>query len=317
MTTAAGETTTRNLALAIDIGGTKAEAALVDDAGVVLAASRFRRPTGPTASSDDLAAAVLSVLGSALAALPADATLLGVGIGSAGPISVADGLVSPLNLPVWRDYPLRQLVIDAVPGVPVTLRMDGECIALAEHWVGAAVGYQNVMGMIVSTGVGGGLILQGSAIAGPSGNAGHIGHVEVGGFDDPCLCGGIGCVEAVASGPKTVAWANRQGWVGATGEDLAVAYAAGDPIAIAAVERSGRAIGQAIASATALNDLDIVAIGGGFSRVTPDLFRFIREAIAKRDWDFVTKVQVVPSALSDAGPLIGSAALVHRADLVA
>jgi glucokinase len=317
MTTATGGTTTRNLALAIDIGGTKAEAALVDDAGVVLAESRFRRPTGPAASSDDLAAAVLSVLGSALAALPADATLLGVGIGSAGPISVADGLVSPLNLPVWRDFPLRQLVIDAVPGVPVTLRMDGECIALAEHWVGAAVGYQNVMGMIVSTGVGGGLILEGSAIAGPSGNAGHIGHVEVGGFDDPCLCGGIGCVEAVASGPKTVAWANRQGWVGATGEDLAVAYAAGDPIAVAAVERSGRAIGQAIASATALNDLDIVAIGGGFSRVTPDLFRFIREAIAKRDWDFVTKVQIVPSALSDAGPLIGSAALVHRADLVA
>jgi glucokinase len=316
-TTATGGTTSRNLALAIDIGGTKAEAALVDDAGVVLPGSRFRQPTGPAATSDDLASAVLSVLGDALAALPAGSTLLGVGVGSAGPISVADGLVSPLNLPVWRDFPLRRLVADAVPGVPVTLRMDGECIALAEHWVGAAVGYENVMGMIVSTGVGGGLILQGTAIAGPSGNAGHIGHVEVGGFDDPCLCGGIGCVEAIASGPKTVAWANRQGWHGATGEDLAASYAAGDPIALAAVERSGRAIGQAIASATALNDLDIVAIGGGFSRVTPDLFRFIREAIAKRDWDFVTKVQIVPSALSDAGPLIGSAALVHRADLIA
>jgi glucokinase len=106
--------------------------------------------------------------------------------------------------------------------------------------------------------------------------------------------------------------------VGATGEDLAAAYAAGDPIAAAAVQRSGRAIGQAIASATALDDLDIVAIGGGFSRVTPDLFRFIREAIAKRvAFGFVTKVKVVPSALSDAGPLIGSAALIHRADLIA
>ena len=173
------------------------------------------------------------------------------------------------------------------------------------------------MGMIVSTGIGGGLILEGSAVAGPTGNAGHIGHVEVGGFDDPCLCGGTGCVEAIASGPKTVAWANRQGWVGATGEDLAAAYAAGDATAIAAVERSGRAIGQAIASATALADLEIVAIGGGFSRVTPDLFRFIREAIAKRvAFGFVTKVKVVPSSLSDAGPLIGSAALVHRADML-
>jgi glucokinase len=317
-TTATGETTTKNLALAIDIGGTKAEAALVDSNGSVVAGSRFRRPTGAGSSSDELAAAVRSVLADALASRTLGSELLGVGVGSAGPITVARGLVSPLNLAVWRDFPLRQLVVDAAPDVPVTMRMDGECITLAEHWVGAAVGYDNVMGMIVSTGIGGGLILEGSAIAGPTGNAGHIGHVEVGGFDDPCLCGGIGCVEAVASGPKTVAWANRQGWVGATGEDLAAAYAAGDPIAVSAVERSGRAIGQAIASAAALDDLDIVAIGGGFSRVTPDLFRFIREAIAKREaFGFVTKVKVVPSALSDAGPLIGSAALIHRAEMIA
>jgi glucokinase len=316
-TTSPGVPITQNLALAIDIGGTKAEAALVDSNGTVVPGSRFRRPTGPLASSDDLAGAVRSVLGDAVASRTPGSTLLGVGVGSAGPITVADGLVSPLNLAVWRDYPLRQLVIDSVPDVPVTMRMDGECITLAEHWVGAAVGHDNVMGMIVSTGIGGGLILEGSAVAGPTGNAGHIGHVEVGGFDDPCLCGGIGCVEAIASGPKTVAWANRQGWVGATGEDLAAAYAAGDATAIAAVERSGRAIGQAIASATALADLEIVAIGGGFSRVTPDLFRFIREAIAKRvAFGFVTKVKVVPSSLSDAGPLIGSAALVHRADML-
>jgi len=322
-TTTSGETTidtagSPGIALAIDIGGTKAEAALVDSTGALLPGSRFRRPTGPLSTSDELAAAVLGVLHDALTALPDGASLIGVGVGSAGPITVAEGLVSPLNLAVWRDFPLRALVGNAVPGVAVTLRVDGECITLAEHWVGAAVGYDNVMGMIVSTGVGGGLILQGSAIAGPTGNAGHIGHVEVGGFDDPCLCGGTGCVEAVASGPKTVAWANRQGWVGATGEELSAAYAAGDPIAIAAVQRSGRAIGQVIASATALTDIEVVAIGGGFSRVTPDLFRYIREAIDKRSaWGFVTKVRVVPSSLSDAGPLIGAAALVHRADLIA
>jgi glucokinase len=321
-TTTSGQTTidpagSRSIALAIDIGGTKAEAALVDSAGVLLPNSRFRRPTGPLSTSDELAAAVLGVLHDALGALPEGVSLAGVGVGSAGPITVAEGLVSPLNLAVWRDYPLRALVGNAVPGVPVTLRVDGECITLAEHWVGAAVGYDNVMGMIVSTGVGGGLILQGTAIAGPTGNAGHIGHVEVGGFDDPCLCGGTGCVEAVASGPKTVAWANRQGWIGSTGEELSSAYAAGDPIAVAAVQRSGRAIGQTIASATALTDIEVVAIGGGFSRVTPDLFHYIREAIDKRSaWGFVTKVRVVPSSLSDAGPLIGSAALVHRADLI-
>jgi glucokinase len=191
--------------------------------------------------------------------------------------------------------------------------MDGECITLAEHWIGAAPGEDNLMGMVVSTGIGGGLILGGRAVAGPTGNAGHIGHVEVGGFDDPCLCGGTGCVEAIASGPHTTAWARSQGWSGATGEDLAASYAAGDPIAVAAVRRSGTAIGQAIASATALVDLDVVAIGGGFSHVTPDLFDIVREAIAKRAaFPFVAKVRVVPSGLSGEGPLIGAAALIHR-----
>lgn len=302
------------LALAVDFGGTKVEAGLVDAAGILVPGSRFRAPTGSTATSADLEASVASVVSQALAAAPAGATLAGVGIGTAGPISISDGRVSPLNVPAWRDYPMRDFVASLVPGVDVTLRMDGECIALAEHWVGAAVGEDNVLGMVVSTGIGGGIILGGRAIAGPTGNAGHIGHVAVGGFDDPCLCGGTGCVEAVASGPKTTAWARSEGWTGSTGEELAASYAAGDPIAIAAVERCGRAVGEAIASATALLDFDLVAIGGGFSHVSPDLFDHIRTAIARHaPFPFVAKVRVVPSALSGDGPLIGAAALVHRA----
>ncbi|MDJ0334743.1 ROK family protein [Salinibacterium sp. G-O1] len=305
-------------ALGVDLGGTKIEAALVDPSGAVLPGSRFRAPTGNGSSSEQLAASAETVVLQSVATLPDGATLIGVGVGSAGPITVAHGLVSPLNLPHWRDYPLRDQIAALVPGVPVTLRMDGECIALAEHWVGAGQGESNLMGMVVSTGIGGGLILGGRAIAGPTGNAGHIGHVEVGGFDDPCLCGGTGCVEAIASGPSTTAWARRQGWEGTSGEDLAVSYAAGDPIAVAAVARSGRAIGQAIASSTALVDLDLVAIGGGFSHVTPDIFDYIREAIALRSpFPFVAKVRVIPSGLSGEGPLIGAAALIHRSDLVA
>ena len=308
---------TTRYALAVDLGGTKIEAALVDAAGLLLAGSRFRAPTGRESSSEQLAESVVTVVTEALASLPTDAELVGVGVGSAGPITVDSGLVSPLNLPAWRDYPLKAQIEKLVPGVPVTLRMDGECITLAEHWVGAAQGALNLMGMVVSTGIGGGLILGGAAVAGPTGNAGHIGHVEVGGFVDPCGCGGTGCVEAVASGPKTTAWAQAQGWVGASGEDLAVSYAADDPIAIAAVTRSATAVGQAIASATALVDLDLVAIGGGFSHVSPDYVDIVRAAIAKRaPFPFVAKVHVVASALSGDGPLIGAAALVHRAALV-
>ncbi len=304
-------------ALAVDFGGTKVEAALVDESGALLEGSRHREPTGADATSEQLAESVTRAIGKARASLPADDTIVGIGIGSAGPIDVASGAVSPLNVPAWRDYPLLDLVQKLIPDAPARLRMDGLCITLAEHWVGAGTDVDSVMGMVVSTGIGGGLIVGGHTVTGPSGNAGHIGHIEVGGFDDPCACGGIGCLEAIASGPKTVAWANAQGWTGSTGEELAEAYASGDPIAVSAVKRSGRAIGQAIASATNLVDLDLVAIGGGFSQVTPDLFHFAAEAIAERtEFAFATRVKVVPSALSGEGPLIGAAALVHRADLV-
>jgi len=306
------------LALAVDLGGTKVEAALVTADGVVLPATRFRSPTGPQRSSEQLQAAVDEVVTAALGALPDGATLAGVGIGSAGPVDEEHGLVSPLNMPVWRGYPLRDRVAAHVPeGVPVTLRMDGLAITLAEHWVGAAQGSDHVMGMIVSTGVGGGLILHGRTVSGPTGNAGHIGHVECGGFDDHCACGGTGCLEAVASGPKTVAWAQRHGFTGTTGEELSAAYAAGDEVAVAAVRRSGRALGQAIAAATSLVDLEVVAIGGGFSHVTPDLFDYARQAVAERvEFGFVTKVRIVPTGLSQDGPLIGAAALVHRAHVL-
>jgi glucokinase len=306
-------------ALAIDLGGTKVEAALVEQDGTVIAASRTRRPTGRDASSEQLADAVSEAARGALATLPVGAELVGVGIGAAGPVDLPRGAVMPFNLVPWHGgYPLRDLVAGLVPDVPVTLRIDGLCITLAEHWIGAAQGADNVMGMIVSTGVGGGLILGGRTVPGPTGNAGHIGHIEVGGFDDPCSCGGRGCLEAVASGPNTVRWARAEGFAGETGEDLAAAYAAGDGVAIAAVRRSGTAIGRAIASAASLVDLDVVAIGGGFSHVTPDLFDLIREPLEERvNAAYVRRVRVVPSGLSGDGPLIGAAALVHRAELVA
>jgi glucokinase len=305
------------LALALDLGGTKIETALVDSSGALVPGTRFRRPTGKSLDAEELAGNARAVVADALGARPADAEVIGIGIGAAGPLRQAEGLVSPLNLPAWRDFPLVSLVEDAAPGLPVTMRMDGLCITLAEHWIGAARGCDNVMGMVVSTGVGGGLILGGATVSGPTGNAGHIGHVEVAGFDDPCACGGRGCLEAVASGPRSVAWARGQGWTGSTGEELAASYAEGDEIARAAIVRAGRAIGQAVASATALVDLELVAIGGGFSQATPELFDHARAAVAERaEFGFVRKVRIVSSALSGEGPLIGAAALVHRSHVL-
>lgn len=305
------------VAIAVDLGGTKVEAALVDADGRLVPGSRHRRPTGAAASAEAIAAAVRGCIVEVLAAIRPEHRVIGTGIGAAGPVDLGRGTVSPLNLPAWRDHPLRDqvtdLVADAAPGLPVVLAIDGLCITLAEHWRGAAVGRDNVIGMVVSTGIGGGLLLDGRPATGKSGNAGHIGHLEVSGFDDPCACGGRGCLEAVASGPASVAWARREGWRGSSGEELGRDFASGHPVARATVERAGRALGRAIASAVSLVDVDMVAIGGGFSRVAPELFDHIRIEVAERErFAFVTAVRIVPSGLTDEGPLIGAAALVHR-----
>jgi glucokinase len=287
--------------LAVDFGGTKVEAALVAD-GRLVEGTRTRRPTGPDRTAAELDAAVTEVVRGALG----DTTVTRVGIGSAGPVDTARGFASPLNVPAWRDHPLRDLVAGLVPGADVTLAIDGLAIALAEARHGAGAGSANVMGMVVSTGVGGGLVLDGRGISGASGNAGHIGHVQVAGFDDPCLCGRRGCLEAIASGPNSVRWANAQGWVGATGEELA---ASSDPVARAAIERSARAVGLAIASASALVDLDVVAVGGGFSHSAPDYLDLVRAA-ADEGFGFVRATRILPAGLGGEAPLIGAAALV-------
>ncbi|MGW4854044.1 ROK family protein, partial [Streptomyces sp. NPDC004288] len=185
------------LVAALDIGGTKIAGALVDRAGRI----RFRaqRPTPAREEAETVMAAVGAVLAD-LAGSPLWASATAVGIGSAGPVDASRGTVSPVNVPGWRDFPLVERVGRAAGGRPVTLVGDGVAMTAAEHWLGAARGHANALCLVVSTGVGGGLVLDGRIHPGPTGNAGHIGHVPVDLDGDPCACGGRGCVERVASG---------------------------------------------------------------------------------------------------------------------
>jgi len=308
-------------ALAIDFGGTKVQAALVDETGTVLENSVHRAPTGYRADSDGLLAAVAHVIWNALSALPEDAELVGAGIGAAGPVDYANGTVSPLNVPAWRDFPLRDQVQQLIPQligieIPVHLAIDGLAIAMAEQWIGAAQGARNVLGMVVSTGIGGGLILDGRPVLGRTGNAGHIGHVEVAGITGENSYGSVTTLESIASGPNTVAWARNQGWSGEDGEDLARSFRDGDPVAVEAVHRTGQALGQSIAATAALLDLEVVAIGGGFAKVGPELLDTIREVVGAHYFPYVREVRIVPSGSGEHAPLIGAAALVFRSDLL-
>jgi glucokinase len=306
-------------ALAVDIGGTKMAAGLVEPAGRVLTWAQVPTPRGLDAKQlwRTLDALITGVLESN--DVKPDG-LVGCGCGCGGPMEWPSGLVSPLNIPGWRAFPLRSRLAERLDGIPVRVHNDAICMVAGEHWRGAGRGRDNMLGMVVSTGVGGGLVLDGRLIEGASGNAGHIGHVVVDpDTGPPCACGGRGCTEAIARGPALVKWAQEQGWrpdnQDATAKELADDGALGHPIGQAAMRRAGRALGIAIASATALCNLEVVSVGGGLSQAGPLLFDPLEEALrAHARLGFTRQVSVVPAALGQSAGLVGAAALIFAAD---
>ncbi|NUT50020.1 MAG: ROK family protein, partial [Saccharothrix sp.] len=209
------------VAVAIDIGGTKLAAALVESDGTVSA--RRTTPT-PTGDADTVWRGLADVLGELLT-LAADRVVLGAGIASAAPMDLRTGTISPVNIPGWRDFPVTARVGELLPGLPVRLGGDALCMALAEHHHGNGRGSDSLLGMVVSTGIGGGFVFNGRPHFGTTGNAGHVGHFVLDPAGPPCGCGANGCSEAIASGPSMVRWAEGQGWrpLGGTADGVALA----------------------------------------------------------------------------------------------
>ncbi|OBA83469.1 sugar kinase [Mycolicibacterium elephantis] len=293
--------------LAIDIGGTKIAVGLVDDEGELV--HRARRPT-PDGDAETVWAAVEALIADALTA--AGGRVRGVGIGCGGPIDLSAGTVSPINIIEWKRFPIVDRVASVVDA-PVRLHGDGLCMALGERWVGAGRGARFMLGMVVSTGVGGGLVLDGAPYGGRTGNAGHVGHVVVDSDGAPCSCGGRGCVETIAAGPRMAQWARTQGWdapVDADAKELADAANAGDAVALRAYRRGATAVAAMIASVAAVCDLDLVVIGGGVAKSGALLFDPVREALASyAGLEFLHGLRVVPAASGSEAGLIGAAAL--------
>ncbi len=317
--------------VAIDIGGTKIAGALVQPDGTMTATTR--RPTPRGVDADGVMAAVAEVVAE-LSESPLWASAVRCGIGSAGPVDASRGTVSPVNIGAWREFPVQERVGAELAAhgadLPTVLAGDGVAMTAAEHWLGAARGHANALCMVVSTGVGGGLILNNQLHPGPTGNAGHIGHISVAFDGEPCVCGSRGCVESIASGTAIARWALDQGWTppgtgtgtrsdsgsagpggggDATAAGVAAAATAGDPIALAAFDRAGRALAAAIAATATLVETDIAVIGGGVAAAGDTLFAPIRHHLeAYATLSFVKDVQVVPAMLGTHAGLIGAAA---------
>ncbi|MGP4023537.1 ROK family protein [Actinomadura sp. 3N407] len=288
--------------LALDIGGTKFAVARVDADGTFL--DRAEHPIGqsPTATLRGLVADF------------AGPGLTGVGIGSAGPIDTAAGAVSPINIPRWRDFPLVSTVRRFVPGVPVSLAGDAQCMALGEWWRGGHT-CSSLLGIVVSTGVGGGLIIDGRPWTGRTGNAGHIGHVIVDRDGEPCVCGARGCLETIAGGPSMVRWALAKGWTSpGTGRPdaraLAAAARGNAPIPLAAFRRAADALATAILNAAAVLDVHDIVIGGGVAAAGGLLLDPLRDAIAARaGMSYLRDLHLSVTTLDRDAGLYGAAAL--------
>ncbi|WP_329214059.1 ROK family protein [Streptomyces sp. NBC_01485] len=300
-----------DLVAALDIGGTKIAGALVDGDGTILA--RAQRATPAQEHGDTVMRAVEEVLGE-LTRSPLWERVHALGIGSAGPVDASAGTVSPVNVPGWRDFPLVHRVRAATGDLPVELIGDGVAITAAEHWQGAARGHDNALCMVVSTGVGGGLVLGGRLHPGPTGNAGHIGHISVELDGDLCPCGARGCVERIASGPNIARRALENGWLpGPDGDTSAAAVAAaaraGHPVAVASFERAAQALAAGIAATATLVEIDIAVIGGGVGKAGEVLFAPLRRAL--RDYatlSFVQRLTVTPAQMGTDAGLVGAAA---------
>ena len=278
-------------ALAIDIGGTKLAAGLVTDDGEVVTSA-----TAPSRVDD--AEALFSVLLALVDSVGGNGEMAVCGVGCGGPMTAGGETVSPLNIPAWRDFPLRSRLAEAT-GLDTFVDNDAKALALGEGWKGAAAGEDDFIAMVVSTGVGGGIMLNGRLLDGAAGNAGHIGHVNVEPEGRVCPCGARGCLEAEASGTSIAA---------VTGQPAAEA---GPEV----VARTGRLVGRAVASVANLLDLRLAVVAGsvalGFGEP------FFAAAQAELDLrcrlDFAVGARIEPGGLGDGGPLVGAAAVAWRA----
>ncbi|MCB0996063.1 MAG: ROK family protein [Acidimicrobiales bacterium] len=275
--------------LAIDIGGTKVAAGWVSSDG------RLRHPVHLPTEADSAEALFETVVRLGLQVLElAGAAPSAIGVGCGGPARQHHRLVSPLNIAVWRDFPLGERLAERFV-VPTFVDNDAKALALGEGWLGAARGVANYIGMVVSTGVGGGIVLEGRLLDGADGNAGHIGHVfvEPGGHTD--AAGAVGNLEGQASGS-------------------ALARITGRPAAEAPPDlrrRTGELVGRAVASVANLLDLQLAVVAGSVALGYGEEFFSAAQATIDElcRLDHSRGTRIVPGALGADGPLLGAGAV--------
>ncbi len=304
--------------LGIDIGGTNVVVGAVSPDGRQVLGLRSE-PTLASRGPDRVIDRIVSLAREAIAeAHRSEARIVGVGIGSPGPLDTRTGVVILTPNLGWTDMPLRDRIATAL-GLPATLDNDANCALAGEAWVGAARGARHAVAFTLGTGIGGGIIVDGRLVHGASDVAGELGHMTIETNGRRCGCGNDGCLEAYASGPAIARRAAeaieagaesslRTAPVAVTAETVFQAAADGDPLALEVVQDTARYLGVGVANLINILNPEVVVICGGVTRAGERLFAPLRREVARRAFrPAVQACRILPGELPGTAGVVGAA----------
>jgi glucokinase len=312
----------------VDLGGTNIVVGALPADGGELRALRSQ-PTESANGADFVVGRIGEMIEGAIAEVLEETggtrdSILGVGVGSPGPLDRARGIV--VNTPNlgWKNFPLRDLIASRV-GLPVALDNDANCATYGEWWLGAGRDVDTLVGLTLGTGIGGGIVLNGKIYHGVSDVAGEIGHMTIEANGRRCNCGNYGCLEAYASGPAIALRAVEGIEVGAesmlsemVGGDLsritaATVYEAsveGDAYAAEVIRESAKFLGAGIANVVNILNPEMVVIAGGVTRAGERLFGPVRAEVRKRAFRSAEeRCRIVSGELPGTAGVVGAVAV--------
>jgi len=293
-------------AVGIDLGGTKVEACLVDEARRILA--RKRRPSEPGLGRERVVANILELI----AETAGPAHYEAVGMGTPGTCSAEDDIMyGAPHTPLYERPGLISLLRSKIP-VPLIIENDANCLALAEFFAQCHGRFSTVMAVILGTGMGSGLILGNKLHRGPNGNAGEIGHTSVAIDGRACECGRKGCGEAYLSGPSLSRRYAELAGESLTPEMILDRYEKGEPHARRVFDESFRVMGELFANCVNALDLEAIILGGGVSNI-PLWYEHVPPVMNKALFGIPgRKIPILKAILGDSAGVLGAATLALR-----
>jgi len=291
----------------LDLGGTKIEGAIIDPTQPEVALHRLRLPTEAAQGYDHIITQIERVVAQ-LEKTSGQKRPKIVGIGTPGATEPSTGLLKNANTTCLNGRPLRADLVGRLQ-TNVRLANDANCCALAEATLGSARGRSVVIGLILGTGVGAGIVVNGHLVEGCHGIAGEWGHNPLCGESTPCYCGRVGCVETVISGPGLERYYRENGGDAIRLPEIADRARAGEPLAGATLARLRDKFGQAIAAVINIIDPDAIVIGGGVGNLDLLYADETRAAILRHLFNPELHTALLRPALGDSAGVFGAALL--------